>query len=271
MLFLVNHVAEDVEKEFPSRLVQTLVYGAPHCRVPKQMRPRPNVLIWLCTPWSCFSHPLATCDHAQVKVYRGQLAEWSRVAPHLWVWDYTTDFPHYLLPLPNQRILGENIRFFVENNVTGVMEEDTPNALNSELAALGGYVMAKCLWSPKYDSEKAINEFLNAYYGKAARLIRTYIDTYHDFVKRENIHVGVWFEADAPHLTETFLVDANRLWQQAEDTVASEPELLKRVRTGRLSVDFAILERGRLQALGKLPKHTGFEPLVIARFHPFST
>ena len=45
--------------------------------------------------------------------------------------------------------------------------------------------------------------------------------------------------------------------------------MLTRVKLSRLSVDFAILERGRLQSLGKMPLDKSYMALVAARFQPF--
>ena len=91
VLQLVNRVAEAVEKEFPDKFVETLAYQWTQTP-PKQMRPRPNVLIMLCSVECCFSHPLATCDCAASKSFRADLQAWAKIAPRLWIWDYTTDF-----------------------------------------------------------------------------------------------------------------------------------------------------------------------------------
>ena len=268
VLQLVNCVAEAVEQEFPDKIVETLAYQWTR-RAPMHMRPRPNVVVRLCSIECCFSHPLATCDSAASKAFRGDMEAWSKVASRLWVWDYATDFAHYLLPFPNQRVRGPNVRYFVEHNVKGIFEEDTNQTADSELAALGGYVMAKCLWNPSYDTKRAIGEFLEAYYGKAAAPIRAYIDLLHDRVERENIHVHIYAGIDSPHLNDELLTTAETLWQQAKDLVAGEPEVLRRVRLSRMSVDYAVLERARLQARKKLPASASLAKLATARFQPF--
>jgi hypothetical protein len=268
VLQLVNRVAENIEKEFPDRFVETLAYQ--WTRQPtKQMRPRANVLITLCSIECCFAHPLATCNCEANKAFRADLEGWAKIAPRLWMWDYTTNFSGYLLPFPNQRALSPNIQFYLANNVKGIFEEDTYDTPQSELSMLGGYVMAKCLWNPKYDPNRAMNEFLEGYYGKAAAPIRAYIDLLHDRVERENIHVGVNFGPEHPQLNDELLVKADQLWQQAEGCVANEPEVLQRVKASRLSIDYAIVERGRLQSLGSLPVNAQFTPVVKARFQPF--
>ena len=71
---------------------------------PKNLRPRNNVIIMLCSIECCFSHPLATCDSEQNKNFREDLEGWSKTGARIWVWDYTTDFAAYMLPFPNQRV-----------------------------------------------------------------------------------------------------------------------------------------------------------------------
>ncbi len=268
VLQLVNRVAEGVEKEFPDKFVETLAYQWTQ-KPPKQMRPRRNVLITLCSVECCFSHPLATCDCEASKAFRADLVAWAKIAPRLWIWDYTTDFSQYLLPFPNLHVLGPNIQFYVAHNVKGIFEEDTYDTPQGELSELGGYVMAKCLWNPKYDSNRAIAEFLAGYYGRAAAPIRNYLDLLREQVERENIHVGINAPANHPHLPDGLLVKANWLWQQAEGLVAAQPEVLRRVRLSRMSVDYAILERARLEAAQRLAINDRFIAMAKQRFASF--
>jgi hypothetical protein len=268
VLQLVNRVAEGVQQEFPDKIVQTLAYQWTR-HPPKHMRPRPNVVIMLCSIECCFSHPLESCTSPENRAFRADIEAWAKIAPRLWVWDYTTDFANYLLPFPNQRALGPNTRFFAAHNVKGIFEEDSNQTADSELAALGGYMMAKLLWNPNYDANRARDEFLDGYYGQAAAPIRTYIDLLHDRVERENIHVHIYAATDNPHLNDELLIKADALWQQAENLVAGEPEVLERVKRSRMSVDYAILERARLQTQKKLPASEPLQELAAARFRPF--
>ncbi len=57
-------------------------------------------------------------------------------------------------------------------HVRGLFEQDTYDTPSGELSALGGYMTAKFLWNPDYDENTAINEFLDGYYGPAAKPIR---------------------------------------------------------------------------------------------------
>ena len=263
VLQLVNRVAEAVAERYPDKAIETLAYQWTR-KPPKTLRPRPNVIIRLCSIECCFSHPLETCDLPANQAFVRDLEGWAQVADRLWIWDYVTDFRHYLLPFPNQRVRNDNIRLFIRNNVRGIFEQDTYNTPNSELAALGGYMTARFLWNPDYDEDTAINEFLDAYYGAAAPSIRQYIDRLHDYAEKENVHCSIWVPPTHGHLTDELLAEAHGLWQAAEESVAGQPKFLERVRIGRLSVDYAILERAR-----SAPDKEPLASLAKQRFAPF--
>ncbi len=268
VLQLVNSVAEAAGKEFPDKIVETLAYQWTR-KAPKTIKPRRNVVIRLCSIECCFSHPLATCESPQNKAFCADVEAWAKLAPRLWVWDYTTDFSNYLLPFPNRHVLGPNIRFLAAHNVRGIFEEDNYQSTNGEMSELDGYLMAKALWNPKCDLNRATVEFLIENYVEAAAPIRQYLDMLHRRVDREKIHVNIWAGADSPHLTDELLIKANALWQEAEELTSSSPIVLRRVKLARMSVDFAIMERARLEAQKKLPANEAFQAVAAERFKPF--
>jgi len=274
VLQLTNRVAEAMEREFPDKTIQTLAYTWTR-RPPKTLRPRPNVMIMLCSIECCFSHPLNDCDSPMNKAFRADVEGWAKIAPRLWVWNYGTNFGHPLVPFPNLRVLGPNIQFYAAHNGKGIYEECCENPPGIELAALRGYVLAKCLWNPDCDANAAINEFLEGYYGKAAGPIRRYIDLLHDKVEREKIHLRVFSkQCTSPtlaYLTEDLLTEANVLWQKAERLAANEPDVLRRVKLSRMSVDYAIVERARAMTLNdkQVPMNAKFMRLARTRVDPF--
>ncbi len=268
VLQMVNRIAEAVEKEFPDKIVETLAYQWTR-HPPKSLRPRPNVVVRLCSIECCFSHPLGTCQSPANQAFRKDIENWAKVASRLWVWDYTTNFAQFLLPFPNHLVIAPNIRFYVAHHVKGIFEEDTNTTLDSELWALDGYLMAKCLWNPNCDPDRVINEFLEGYYGKAAGSIRAYLDVLANQVNAKQFHVVIYTNPDAPFLTDELLVTANALWQQAEDQAAGDPDALRRVKLSRMSPDYAIVERARLQAQKKLPASAAVMSLAQSRFKPF--
>ena len=245
VLTLVNKVAEAVAEEFPGKIVDTLAYQWTR-KPPRMMRPLPNVVVRLCSIECCFSHPLDACNSEQNQAFVRDLEAWAKMCNRLWVWDYTTSFSHYLVPFPNLRILDDNIRLFVNNNVRGVFEQNVYNTLSGELSPLIGYMMAKFLWNPDYDENLAMDEFLEGVYGQAAGPMRKYIDLLHDKVEKENVHVSIFsFGPSDPFFSVKFLEKADRYWDQAEKKVKKDPELLRRVQIARMCLDYVFLEKAR--------------------------
>ncbi len=242
VLALVNRVAEAIEKEYPDKVLDTFAYQWTR-KPPKEMRPRPNVIVRLCSIECCFSHPLATCDSKENREFRDDLIAWSKVCDRLWVWDYTTDFRCYYLPFPNRRVLNDNIQFYLDHNVRGIFEQDTYNTPNGEFSKLGGYMMAKFLWDAAYDENRAMNDFLQAYYGPAGTPLRAWIDLLEEKVNRDNQHIHIFDGPLTPYLTDDILQQGDSLFDKAEEVVRDKPEFLKRVRIERISLDFASIER----------------------------
>ncbi|MGI6459422.1 MAG: DUF4838 domain-containing protein [Candidatus Hydrogenedentales bacterium] len=245
VLQLVNQVAEAIEQDYPDKAIETLAYQWTR-KAPKTMRPRPNVIIRLCSIECCFMHPLATCDSEANQAFCRDAEEWAQVANRLWVWDYVTSFHHFYVPYPNLRVRDDNIRFFIEHNVTGIFEQDNYMSPNGEFSELSGYLNAKLLWNPDYGEDRAINEFLEGVYGKAAKPIREYIDLLHDKVEDDNIHCDIWIGPwEAPFLTDEVMAKGEILWNRAETVVADDPEVLERVKLARLCHDYSWLELNR--------------------------
>ena len=79
----------------------------------------------------------------------------------------------------------------------------------------------------------------------------------------------IWAPPTSPHLTDELLMEADRLWQEAERLAASDAAVLKRVQLGRMSVDYAIVERVRAAAGKKDSPPSPLAALAVERFKPF--
>jgi len=242
VLQLVNAVADSIRDEFPDRAIVTLAYQWTR-HAPKEMRPRDNVIIRLCSIECCFTHPFDTCDGEANVLFTKDLRDWSRISNRLWVWNYTTDFSHYLLPFPNLYTRNDNLKLFVGNNVTGMFQQDTPNIPHGEFSELGAYLHAKLLWNPDYDENTAIDEFLEAYYGPAGRYMRSYLDYIHEKAERENIHMGCYESPETRLLDGDYFAVADSLFNLAEKACAKDETCLNRVRASRLSPEYAYVAR----------------------------
>jgi hypothetical protein len=185
-----NKLADALREEFPDRLVQTYAYQYGQT-APEGLKAADNVAVWICSIESCFCHPHGTCDQVRRELrspggrnplFPRDLADWSRVADNLFVWNYDTNFRCFLLPHPNLHVLGPNLRFFRDNGVRGVFEQNCSSSPHTEMQELRAYILAKCLWNPDTDDRAALEEFTDAWFGMAAGPIRQYIDLLRDTV-----------------------------------------------------------------------------------------
>ena len=239
LLHFVNKVAEAIEPEFPNVAVDTLAYQYTR-KPPKLVRPRPNVIVRLCSIECSFSQPL---DDEVNQTFADDIRGWSQVSNRLYIWDYTTDFVHYLQPHPNLRVLGPNVRFFVENGVRGIFEQGAYQSYGAEFAELRAWVLAKLLWDPYQDDEALINEFLSGYYADAAGPIREYISMMHDACEESGHYLSCFSAMTAPFLNLDTLTKAERLFDEAEAAVAGDPAVLDRVRCARQATNYVWLSR----------------------------
>lgn len=244
MIHFVNQIAEAVEKDYPHVAIDTLAYQYTR-HPPRTIKPHHNVIVRLCSIECCFSHPLATDDYPQNVSFRDDIVGWSRLTQRLYVWDYVTDFPHYLLPFPNFKVLKPNIQFFVKHGVKGIFEEGNyaPGG-GGEFAELRAYVLAKLLWNPNYNVAKAINDFMEGYYGDAAKEVRAYFDLLHDQIAAKGTHLVIWAGPQSPYLTEEVMARADRLLRRAEEKVQHDAEVLNRVKMARLPVQYVQIANG---------------------------
>ncbi|HET6453966.1 MAG TPA: DUF4838 domain-containing protein [Armatimonadota bacterium] len=238
MIRFVNAVAEDVEKEFPDILVETLAYQYTR-KPPLHVKPRNNVVVRLCSIECDFSKPL---DGEANKAFRDDLLGWKAVAPNLFIWDYVTDFWCYLQPHPNMRVLAPNIRFFANNNTIGLFEQGDSYTTIGDFVRLRTWLFAHLEWDPSRDENKLISEFLNGYYGPAAPYLQQYLDLIHDTFDKSGLTLPCG-NRNLSYLTLPVMNQATRLFIKAHQAVANDPVLVRRVLRDRMPLDYAWLVR----------------------------
>lgn len=239
LLRVVNAVAEAVEREFPDVLVETLAYQYTR-KAPAVTRPRKNVVVRLCSIECSFVQPL---EGKQNETFCNDIRAWSRVAPHLFIWDYVTNFSNYILPHPNLRVLAPNIRFFVDNHVIGLFEQGDAGCSVGDFVRLRAWLLAHLMWDPRRDPEALIREFAQGYYGPAAPHLVAYLNHLHDAAERSGIYLKCYMHDTSTWMTLADMNRATQLFDQATAAVAGDPVLAARVRRERLSLDHAWLQR----------------------------
>ncbi|HNS19439.1 MAG TPA: DUF4838 domain-containing protein [Sedimentisphaerales bacterium] len=239
MLRFLNAVAADIEQEFPNVALSTLAYQYTR-KPPKITKPRPNVIVQLCSIECSFCKPLAD---ERNKAFRDDIVGWSKISKRLYIWDYTTNFRHYILPHPNLRVLGPNVKFFADHNVTGIFEQGAYTSYGAEMAELRAWVLAKLLWDPTRDGDALVNEFIEGYYGPAAPSIKAYLKTMHDAVEASGDWLGCFEQHTARFLSFENLARGWQHLQAAEQAVAGDPDLRFRVQVAELPVMYTFIMR----------------------------
>ena len=244
LLHFVNAVAQEVEKEFPDVIIDTLAYQYTR-RPPKHVHARRNVCVRLCTIECCFVHPLGECtvddpdaprkDYAQS--FRDDLIDWGKKCDRLYIWDYVTNFSHYWMPHPNFHVLAENIRFFWQNNVRGLFEQGCAAPVGGEMNDLRAYLLGKAMWDPGVDADRLRAEFLQAVYGSAAPFIDEYLETVYRAVDECGSHLYCFNHPDKPWHTMALVERCEELFAQARQAADNEA-ILRRIRFQEMAVRY---------------------------------
>ncbi len=242
----VNSIAEEIEKEFPQVWVETLAYRYTRT-APLKVKPRENVVVRLCTIECSFSEPLGEGD--QNKALREDIEAWSKIADHLFVWDYVTNFVSYMLPHPNLHILADNIRFFIDNNTIGLFEQGDIYCDAGDFVRMRNWVISRLMWNPDLDENELIDEFLTGYYGEnAAPYLRQYWDLLTNQAKESNVYLSCYMGDTSGWFSIPAYEEAASLMAKAIEATSDET-LKARLRREEIPIKFVrLLENERFKA-----------------------
>jgi len=237
MIELANYVADAIKDEFPLVAVDTLAYQYTR-KAPKDIKPRSNVIVRLCSIECDFSKPLTDPANAS---FAQDIKDWSRLTQRLYVWNYVTNFPNYMMPFPNWDVIGPDQRFFAENGVRGLFEQGAYQSFGSSMAEMHAWVQAQLLWNPFQDEMALRREFLTGYYGAASGPILKYMDLLARAAKPHPMNI--WVGPGAPFFDAKTVLEAEKLWSNAEQAVKNDPAKLWRAKIGHLAIRYVILSR----------------------------
>jgi hypothetical protein len=237
----VNQIADTVAKVYPEIKLQTLAYVYSEVP-PRTIRPAENVTIRMCHYNYCSAHALEGCESHEPFIER--MEAWQRIAERITIWDYFTNYSRYLMPYPNFERMKNDVRFYADFGCVGLFAQgsNVPDNGGGEFSALRAWVFAQLMWDPWQDGQALIDEFVNNVYGRAAPYISQYISLLHEKVKADSVYFSIYAEpTDGGYLTPELVEKAEALFVKAEEEVADEPALLKRVELAHLPVIYTRL------------------------------
>jgi hypothetical protein len=243
----VNQVAD----QFPDKMISTLAYEYGR-RAPRNLKPRDNVNIMLCSIEAYRDKPLAE-DPSSADFVK-DVEDWGKISKDIIVWDYVIQFNNLISPFPNLHVLKPNLQFFAEHGVNAMFEQGN-REVGGEFAALRAYMISKFLWNPNENADSVMNDFLRGYYWKAAPMIRRYIDDMRAALLASGKPLRIFGtpnDAASSYLTPALIAGYEKIFDSAEAVVADSAEVLERVRIARLPLEFAIMEQAKKNFYGEL-------------------
>jgi hypothetical protein len=247
LLTLINLVADAVKTDFPEVRITTLAY-LDTVVPPRTIRPRDNVLLWLCTDAHAWSHP--NLFIWETEKFSTSMQRWQEVGAKMVIWDYPSSFT-YMEPNLNLRVVAENVRWYAEHGATGIFYQ----CMHSQNRAadhsyLRGWVWAQQAWNPALDTQALVRDFNYGFYGQAAAPMQDYDEMLGRAWKEWRRHRE---QKDYKGPVDTgFAAHGLELMAQASSLAAGDAELCRRIDTARLPLLFVILQAGRQ---GDLPAY----------------
>jgi len=232
MFLAINHVAREVAKVRPDVTIATQAY-APSARPPLNIQMEPNVRIQYATYNACQIHPFDSLTCSINLKYSEDLRAWGKISNGMMYWYYGMgSYTDFFAPPLVLRVAGTHVRTLVDNNGKSFFIQGDPIIF----AELVQYVYAKILWDPRVDTYDVITEFIDLYYGKAARPIAEFLRLADNELRHANRHIN----CNAPDIFRDYGYTQEMGWRGIELfdealALADTPELKARVEKVSLS------------------------------------
>ncbi|NCC10352.1 MAG: DUF4838 domain-containing protein [Bacteroidia bacterium] len=261
------HFINKLAARFPDKEIATLAYLYT-MNPPKQVKPLPNVVVMLCDI-DC-NREVSLTENASGQEFTKALEGWAKLTDNIFVWDYGINFDNYLAPFPNFHILQDNIQLFKKNHVTMHFSQ-IAGSRGGDFAELRTYLVSKLMWNAEANVDSLTHHFLNGYYGEAGKYLYQYIKVMEGALIGSGQRLWI-YDSPVSHkhgmLKPELMRRYNRLFDQAEQAVGGQPQLLARVQRTRLPLQYSELEIARtepsMDAEAIRPKLALFEERVKA-------
>lgn len=247
LLYLVNSVADAIKDDFPDVFVSTLAY-LETIDLPKTIRPAKNVIIRICN--DAAGSWVSPFTPAKELKFGRLLEEWSNVHENMFVWDYVINFSHFMAPMPNIHVIADNLKYYADTGVSGVLMQGNMMGNGSEREELRIWMMSKLMLYPDMDVDELVYDFVSGYFGQASGAIYKYYklleeqgEVFYYFLKTPS--GGIRYRMDNQFLSRFFIREAQDLFDEAL-VLAENNDILQRVQREMLPIMYVMLERGPL-------------------------
>ena len=210
----INRVLNEVCKKYPKLIVSVFAYDRTY--LPPSFKLHPNAVVYLTIDCNSCIDPKQMAKHKKI------IAEWSKKASLLGVWDYSWGYPY-----PAPRLYGPHhldmLKYMFDHNAKAYYGESyTVDAHEGPKQ----YLIAKLLWNSKQDMKKLKEEWYVRCVGKkAAPYLKAYYKVWNDyytgparqtpwFKSAPNVYMSFYDNSNVNALQETDIQAADRAMKQ---------------------------------------------------------
>ncbi len=241
LLDFVNEMADGIKDEYPDVLISTLAYNQTE-ELPKEIKPRDNVLIVLCDTKSNACFPVTDPENIHFK----KLVEgWSKIAKNLRIWRYLITFGNgnEKAPAPTEPPYSseynwaEDFKFYIAHNVRHIFAE-MESPLECDVREYKIWMFAKLTENPYADPAALRADFANGYYGPAGKFFLQYRDLLRKAMDKKRPFLDMRAKIGGiTHLNLDTVIAAHKLFDDGAKAIAGDSVLEERWNSARLSLD----------------------------------
>ncbi len=222
----INEIADGVGKVYPDVYITTLAYGATVIPPKSDIRPRKNVIIRYCNTFGPTVYPSEKRNVENQKYLR----RWAEISSGIISWEHCLE----TYPFPHEMGIAELARNYAKHNFKGMFVEMSGKPYAADFYDMKVWLYAKIMENPEADFEALRQTFLKGYFGNAAPMIDQYRKLLDRTQKRVSDQVlNRYFANYFAYMNVKELLQAHKLFDDAEKAVGNNEVLLRRIATAR--------------------------------------
>jgi hypothetical protein len=183
-------VARLVKKEAPDFILSFYAYSD-YTLPPKNItKVSDNLCAWITTIRFCRLHSFGNPNCEASARYKSVVEGWAALGIKTACYDYNYNLSEVTVPISKITYFRERIPFLKKSGCLGINLESMPAA---NLYAPHTYLAYRLMWNADADAEAILNDFYDAFAGKAAPFIKAYWERIDQAVVAANVHGGSFY------------------------------------------------------------------------------